>query len=161
MVEPDEAGTPDGVPALESGPARLSDALETSLAAAGLQLVDQALAGLLRLYARELDGADAMAARARRLARDVTDELGPENALAERVAALEAGLAKRQAVDRIGQRLHAGLVEMLGTPRARAGKRPPGAEPDEDERTDKSQQPPDDADSPLGKLLMFGGGDAG
>jgi len=109
-------------------PRGLLGALETSLAALQVQAVDEALAALLRAYARELDGAAIAEIRARELARTVLDESGgdPTAALYERVRALELALTRRQALDRIGARLHAGLVEILGTPRARGGTKPAG-----------------------------------
>jgi|GEM_PF-3299868 len=116
-----EDGTPAGVPALHRDP--LGDALRTSLTALEPGDQDQAMAALLALYAHELDGAAATAARAARVAREVAREHGQESALYEQVQALQAALSRRQALDRIGARFHAGLVEMLGTPRARsAGK---------------------------------------
>jgi len=150
--EPVEDEVPDGVPALTPRPApvRLVDDLERALAARDLADEDAGLAGLLRLYARELDGAAAQAARARRVAEDAyrTD---PDSALYERVQDLERALSRRQALERIGARFHSGLVELLGTPRARgAGKRPP-ADP---EPADVGQAP-----GRLGELYLASGGD--
>jgi len=118
MDDPDE-DLPIGVPVL--GGERLSAALDASLAALDPDDRDGALAALLGLYARELDGAAAVAARAAKTAREVEREHGADSALYEQVQALQAALSRRQALDKIGARLHAGLVEMLGTPRARAG----------------------------------------
>lgn len=148
MDEPDQDDTPTGVPAL--GGDRLSAALDASLAALKPEAQDGALAALLGLYARELDGASAVAARAARVAREVAEEHGRESALFERVTALEAALSRRQAIDRIGARFHAGLVEMLGTPRARGGKTgsAPAADADRPRPT-----------SPLVKLRLASGGD--
>jgi hypothetical protein len=105
-------------------------AVETSLAALRPEDRDAALAELVRAYARELDGAAAAEARAHRLARVALEESGgdPTAALYERCHALELHLARRQALDRIGSRLHAGLVELLGTPRARQAGRAKGAD---------------------------------
>jgi hypothetical protein len=128
----DAEPTPAGVPAL--GGERLSAALDASLAALDPDARDGALAALLGLYARELDGSAAVAARAARVAREVADAHGRESALYEQVQALQAALSRRQALDRIGARLHAGLVEMLGTPRAR-GTGKPAAPPAEDTGT--------------------------
>lgn len=111
----------------EAQPSRgLAAALETSLAALQVDPVDEGLAALLRAYAREIDGAAIAEIRARELARTVLEESGgdPTAALYERVHALELALTRRQALDRIGARLHAGLVEILGTPRARASSKP-------------------------------------
>lgn len=122
-----EDDVPAGVPALHRD--TLGDALRTSLDALGPEDQDQALAALLGLYAHELDGAAAMAARAARVAREVAQEHGQESALYEQVQSLQAALSRRQALDRIGARFHAGLVEMLGTPRARAGGKAPAPGP--------------------------------
>ena len=110
----------------------LSAAVEATLAALQLADRDAALAELLRAYARELDGAAAAEARAHRLAAVALEESGgdPTAALYERCRALELHLAKRQALDRIGSRLHAGLAEILGTPRSRSvGKAAPADPP--------------------------------
>lgn len=139
MTDQDESDdeAPAGVPDLGGVTGgRLSGALETSLAALQVADTDRALAALLALYAREIDGADAMAARANRVARDVAAEHGRESALYEQVQALQAGLSKRTAIDRIGARLHAGLVEMLGTPKSRGAKSGPGTVPADDEPVD-------------------------
>lgn len=113
---PDEVPTP-----LRRLRTRLVDALETSLAALDVEDRDQALAALLLDYARELDGATAVEARARKLAAEVYQD-DPDGALYERVQALEAALGKRQALERLGARLHAGLAEILGTPKSRGAK---------------------------------------
>lgn len=125
-MDADDDDRPEGVPVLDTGHGgRLSAALETSLAALDVQPRDQALAALLAAYARELDGADALAARARKVAEDVRRE-APDSALDERVAALEAAVSKRSALVQLGARFHAGLAEILGTPKARGvGKAPP------------------------------------
>lgn len=130
---------------------RLSDALTESLTALDVAPQDQALAALLADYARELDGAAALEARARRTAEDVAEELGSDSALYERVQALQAALSRRTALDRIGARLHAGLVEMLGTPRSRAGK-PGSAGADAVGQEGK-------APGRLGELYLASGGD--
>jgi hypothetical protein len=103
---------------------KLADAVELSLAALDVQDRDQALAALLLDYARELDGATALEARTRKVAADVYQD-DPDGALYERVQALEAALGKRQALERIGARLHAGLAEILGTPKSRSAVRTP------------------------------------
>lgn len=141
--------TPAGVPAIARGNA-LQDALRASLEAIDPDAQDQALAALLTLYARELDGATAQAARAARVAREVAEQHGQESALYEQVQALVAALSRRQALDRIGARFHAGLVEMLGTPRARGAGKPsaPGA-----------AGSGASAGSPLAKLRLASGGD--
>jgi hypothetical protein len=124
---------------------RLVDALATSVQALDPADQDMALVALLMDYARELDSAAALEARARKIADDVMDQEGPDSALHERVAALQAALSRRQALDRIGARFHAGLVEMLGTPRARAGGKAPG------------QPAPDAAGGALVKLRLASG----
>lgn len=134
---------------------RLLDALETSLAALDVADQDRALAALLADYARELDGASALEARARKVADDVAEQDGRDSALYERVQALQAALGKRQALDRIGARLHAGLVEMLGTPRARAGGKTPG-QPAPAGQDDGTGGTPAGA---LGRLRLASGGD--
>lgn len=120
----------------------LTDDLDASLTATGLDDRDRALAGLARAYARELDGAAAAESRARRLAEDVTREQGPDSALHERVAHVVAQLTRRQALDRIGARYHAALVELLATPKVRTGAKPVAPRTAED--------------SPLGKLRLAG-----
>jgi hypothetical protein len=133
-------------------PRGLLGALETSLAALELAPVDEALAALLRAYARELDGAAAAEIRARELARTVLEESGgdPTAALYERVHALELALTRRQALERIGARYRDGLVEILGTPRARGAKSAstPGA-------GDGAAQPAGPPTGPAGSLTRL------
>lgn len=119
-VEQDGASRyPDEAPApLRRLRTRLVDAVEASLAALDVEDRDQALAALLLDYARELDGATALEARARKVAADVYQD-DPDGALYERVQALEAALGKRQALVQLGARLHSGLAEILGTPKSR------------------------------------------
>ncbi len=159
MTGPSELGnTPaldDADPAApEPSRTTLSQDLETTLAALHLGPTDAALAGLLRLYASELDGARAAERRAAQVARDVIRELGAESALHERVQALQMALARRTALDRIGARLQSALTDMLATRRARAGRG--DAEPEDDTE--------DDADTgatvtPLGRLRLASGAD--
>jgi hypothetical protein len=100
----------------------LLEALEISLTAREGDPLDEALTALCRAYARDLDSAAAVEARAHRVAEDVMRECGTDSALYERVKALEGALTKRAALDRIGARYQAALVELLATPRARAGQ---------------------------------------
>lgn len=143
MDERDE--TPAGVPELggQRG-GRLADALERTVAAIGPGAGDAALVALLAAYARELDGADALAARARKVAEDVREQ-APDGALDERVKALEAAVSKRSALVQIGSRFHSGLTELLATPKSRsAGKTPADraseVEPADDEAASRPAQ---------------------
>jgi hypothetical protein len=142
-------------------PRGLLGALETSLAALELTPPDEALAALLRAYARELDGAAAAEIRARELARTVLDESGgdPTAALYERVRALELALTRRQALERIGARYHAGLVEILGTPRAR-GTKPAGSPAPAGPVSDPVEAEPTGPAGSLTRLRLASGDDA-
>lgn len=137
---------------------RLLDALNASLEAIQVDDQDQALAALLADYARELDGAAAMEARARKLAEDVIEREGKDSALHERVQALQAALTRRQALDRIGARFHGALVEMLGTPRARAGGKTSGQPAPAGQPGAPAGQDGTPAGA-LGKLRLASGGD--
>jgi hypothetical protein len=75
---------------------------------------------LAQLVAEQIDRAGAIARSASKLARDTAAELGTDSALHERVQALRAKVGERDAVDRLGARLLAVLVELGATPRSRA-----------------------------------------
>lgn len=131
----DEDEETPGVPELDiARGGRLSSALAATVQAIGPGDRDAGLVALLAAYARELDGADALAARARKVAEDVREQ-APDGALDERVRALETAVSKRSALVQIGSRFHAGLTELLATPKARGrsaksdGDEPPAPSP--------------------------------
>lgn len=90
----------------------------------GLELADedQAVAKLAEHYAREIDRADAIAAQADRVLREID---GDEEA-AELVAALRAKLGARSALESLGPKLLAALESLGASPRARAAVRKGG-----------------------------------
>lgn len=96
----------------------LSTALARAVEALEPDEQDAAAVRLAELYARQIDQAGATAAVADRALRKAGEE-GDET-LVELVNALRAKLGEREALDRIGARLHALLVELQATPKARS-----------------------------------------
>lgn len=95
----------------------LSTALDRTVRALDPADLDAAAVRLAQLYARQIDQAGAVAAvadRALRKAREDDDEQ-----LVELVQALRAKLGEREALDRLGARLAALLVELQATPKSR------------------------------------------
>ena len=105
--------------------------VDRAVAALPTQDDDAAIVHLAQHYADKIDRAEARAASAAKLAREVMAEHGPESALFERVDALAAKVSARDTLDRLGARLQAALVELGATPKARAagGKGAPPARP--------------------------------
>lgn len=105
----------------EEGPAPLLDSVNRTVAALKTTESDAAAVHLAQLYAVELDRA-AEAERTAAEAVELAAEEGRET-LIPVLRALQAKLAEREALDRIGARLTALLVELRATPKAR-GKTP-------------------------------------
>lgn len=100
----------------------MSDSLDATIAALDPAEIDTAAVELARIYARQLDQAAAIQARADKALR-LAEKDGDES-LIEQVAALRAKLGERECVDRIGARFHALLVDLQAVPKARAGAKP-------------------------------------
>lgn len=98
----------------------LLEAVDATLGALSLADEDAALAELTRLYARQVDQAAAVRSAADRALRDAERE-GDEE-LIEQVRALRAKLSERDTLDRIGQRVHAALIELQATPKQRPAR---------------------------------------
>lgn len=98
----------------------LLESVDRTVAALPTEDVDAAIVHLAQLFAEKIDRADALAASAAKLARDVLAEHGPESALFERVDALAAKVSARDTLDRLGARLQAALVELGATPKSRS-----------------------------------------
>lgn len=97
----------------------LSEVDET-LAELDLPNEDSAAAELARTYARQIDQAAAIRAKADKLVRDALKFHSDDDALYERVSALQGKLSERDCIDRIGKNL-AALLDALGaTPKSRA-----------------------------------------
>jgi hypothetical protein len=89
-----------------------------------LEDVDAAALELARTYARELDTAAAIRARADKAVKEARLR-GDDEHTAE-VEALRAKLSERAALVQVGKLLHALLAELNATPKARGGfKAPP------------------------------------
>jgi hypothetical protein len=121
--------------------------LNKTVAALSPADLDAAQVEILRAYAREIDGAKAAEAKARKLAEQVAREHGTDSALYERVSELAAQLTYRGALATFGKALQAGLVQARATRKSR----PAGDGPDAAARA---------AESPLGKLRVHQGGKA-
>lgn len=102
----------------------ISDSLDSTIAALDPAELDAAAVELARIYARQIDQAAAIQARADKAMREA--EKNGDESLIEQMAALRAKLGERECVDRIGARLHALLVDLQATPKARAGVAKPG-----------------------------------
>lgn len=100
----------------------LSDSLDATIAALDPEEIDAAAVELARIYARQLDQAAAIQARADKALRSA--EKGGDEALIEQMAALRAKLGERECVDRIGARFHALLADLQAVPKARNGAKP-------------------------------------
>lgn len=101
--------------------------MDATIAALGPTEMDAAAVELARIYARQIDQAAAIQARADKALRSA--EKSGDEALIEQVAALRAKLGERECVDRIGARFHALLVELQATPKARSGAAKPAVKP--------------------------------
>lgn len=86
---------------------------------------DAAAQELCRTYARELDGAAAVRARADKAVKEARLR-GDDEHTAE-VEALRAKLSERSALVQIGNLLHKLLAELQATPKARGGLKPAAA----------------------------------
>ena len=100
----------------------LSDSLDATIAALDPAEIDAAAVELARTYARQLDQAAAIAARAEKALRAA--EKRADDVLVEEMAALRAKLGERECLDRIGARFHAILVDLQAVPKARGGAKP-------------------------------------
>lgn len=102
----------------EGGEVRAS--VDATIAAMPLTSADEALCTLLRAYADEIDERHRVTryAAAAIVAFDRDGEQDVE--VGEALRALRAKLAERETLDRLGARLHVGLVELGASPRARA-----------------------------------------
>lgn len=103
----------------------IAEALNATIAALDPAEVDAAAVELARLYARQLDQAAAVAARADRVAREARNR--DDEGFLEEIEALRAKLGEKECVDRIGARFHALLAELQATPKARGNTKPAGA----------------------------------
>lgn len=97
----------------------LAPAVAEMLGALELAPEDVAAAKLAGAYARELDGAAAVAAQAARVLRDAASSDDAD--LVEQVRALANQLSARAALANIGPKLHALLADLGATPKGRAG----------------------------------------
>lgn len=101
----------------------LVKAVQTTVAALetgqGPTDLDQALAELAVVFARELDGVRAVSARADTALEIALSIRSEDETLIEHLESLRAKLAERTALDRIGARLLGSLVELGATPKAR------------------------------------------
>jgi len=106
----------------------LTESLDVTISALDPADIDAAAVELARLYARQLDSAAIVAARAEKALRQAKTH--GDEALIEEVEALRAKLGEKECVDRIGARFHALLAELKATPKARGDgktdKRPSG-----------------------------------
>ena len=98
--------------------------VETTIAALTLERADAAALELCRTYARELDGAAAVRARADKAVKEAWLRADDEGALAEELEALRAKLSERAALVQVGNLLHRLLAELQATPKARGGFKP-------------------------------------
>jgi hypothetical protein len=88
---------------------------------------DKAAAKLAETYARALDEARSIEASANAILKRARSESeGDEDDLVEQVQALAAKLRARAALETLGPKLQAVLVELRATPRARAAGQPKG-----------------------------------
>lgn len=98
----------------------LGNSLEETITALAAQEIDAAAIELARIYARQIDQAAAISAKADKVLREV--EKGGDDALIEQVSALRAKLTEKECVERIGARFHALLVDLQAVPKARGGR---------------------------------------
>jgi hypothetical protein len=98
--------------------------VDQTIAALALEDADAAALELARTYARELDTAAAIRARADKAVKEARLR-GDDEHTAE-VEALRAKLSERAALVQVGKLLHLLLAELNATPKARGGfKAPP------------------------------------
>ena len=98
--------------------------VDLTLAALALEANDAAAQELCRTYARELDGAAAVRARADKAVKEA--RLRKDDEHTAEVEALRAKLSERAALVQIGGALHKLLESLQATPKARGGfKAPP------------------------------------
>jgi hypothetical protein len=97
--------------------------VDATIAALTPEDVDAAAVELARSYARELDGAAAIRARADKAAKEA--RLSGDDEHAAEVEALRAKLSERAALVQVGNLLHKLLAELNATPKARGGVKPP------------------------------------
>ena len=98
--------------------------VEATIAALTLEDADAAALELARTYARELDGAAAVRARADKAVKEA--RLRGDDEHAAEVESLRAKLSERSALVAIGGALHKLLESLQATPKARGGfKAPP------------------------------------
>lgn len=95
------------------------DDVNVTVTALGVETIDAAAVALAKMYARQLDQAAVVRAQAERAFKSA--ERDGDEALMEQVTMLRTKLSERETVDRIGARLHALLVELQATPKARGG----------------------------------------
>ena len=96
--------------------------VDQTIAALTLEDADAAAVELCRTYARELDGAAAVRARADKAVEGA--RLRGDDEFALEVDALRAKLSERAALVQVGKLLHALLAELQATPKARGGFKP-------------------------------------
>jgi hypothetical protein len=98
--------------------------VDQTITALHLEDADAAALELARTYARELDTAAAIRARADKAVKEA--RLRGDDEHAAEVEALRAKLSERAALVQVGKLLHALLAELNATPKARGGfKAPP------------------------------------
>jgi len=104
---------------------QLHPAVVETLAALGLEAKDQAAAKLAETYARAIDGAKSVEASADAILRRARSESeGEDDPLIEQVQALRNKMRAQVALENLGPKLAAILVELQATPKARAAGSP-------------------------------------
>ena len=96
----------------------LLDALERTVSALHEHDRDAALVEYLRLLAAEMDRSEEVERGAAAALRRAQRRHGSDHSCVETVAALRAQLSRRAALNRIGARYAAGLVELTATRRS-------------------------------------------
>lgn len=106
----------------------LRDAVDETVAALPREATDSALIAYVEALADEIDERERVATYAAAAIRKYDED--PERygiEIGEALGALKAKLSARDTLDRLGARLHAALVELGASPRARAKGEAPKA----------------------------------
>lgn len=106
----------------------LRDGVDETIAALPTERTDAALIAYVEALADEIDERERVATYAAAAVRKYDED--PERygvEVGEALGALRAKLTARDTLDRLGARLHAGLVELGASPRARAKGEAPKA----------------------------------
>lgn len=108
----------------------LRDAVDETIVALPTEKADSALIAYVEALADEIDERERVATYAAAAIRKYDED--PERygvEIGEALGALRAKLSARDTLDRLGARLHAALVELGASPRARAKGEAPKAAP--------------------------------